>query len=104
MKLQVVGVLGIMVTAALSVGCNGSSQAKAKTPTDVFSAMNAELENAISTTSVTSDEIPLPESRLPVAQWEDDEAPAKPLQTWGAAPESPPAETLASGPGPFDRL
>ena len=102
MKLQTVGVLGILVAAAFSVGCNGSSQAKAKAPTDVIGAMNAELENAISTTTLTSEQMPLPESRMPVAKWEDDDAPAKPLQTWGAEEAPPHVEDLSAS--AFDRL
>jgi hypothetical protein len=106
MKLHVVGVLGVLVAASFSIGCNPgsrSSQGPAKAPVDVISAMNAELGNTISTTTVTSEQMALPESRMPVAKWEDDEAPAPPLQTWGAAPEPPPpVDVLASG--PFDRL
>ncbi len=102
MKLQAVGVLGILVAAAFSVGCNGGSQGKAKSPSDVFGAMDAELENAISTTTLTSEQMPLPESRMPVAQWEDDEAPAKPLQTWGSEEAPPGVDDLASS--AFDRL
>ena len=102
MKLHAVGVLGILVAAAFSVGCNGSSQAKAKGASDVFGTMNAELQNAISTTTLTSEQMPLPESRMPVAQWEDDEAPAKPVQTWGVEEAPPSVDALTSS--AFDRL
>jgi len=103
MKLHLVGVLGIMMAAAFSVGCNGGARGQAKAPADVFGAMDAELANAISTTTLTSEQMPLPESRMPVAQWEDDEAPAKPIQTWGAEPEPPPPASALAG-GPLDRL
>lgn len=53
----------------------------------------AKAPDAVSTTSLTSDEMILPTSRMPVArEWEDpwaDEGPeADPkLQTWGSAPK-----------------
>jgi hypothetical protein len=118
MKLLVPGILGLMLSAAMSVGCGPGLSHRAKAPeppTDVFNAMDAELAHAmIGTTTVTSAEAPLPESRLPLAPWDDTPAAAAPVvavtPTWGAngelavatpagaAPAAEPAAAAAPAP------
>jgi hypothetical protein len=78
------GALGIVMGTALITGCGpglGHHGKYAKAP------------DAVGTTSITSEEIQLPGSRMPVARewedpWADDDKDADPgLQTWGAAPK-----------------
>lgn len=105
MKLVVAGLLGVMVSAAMSVGCGPglSHRVMAPEPTnDVFSAMDAELSHAmISTTTVTSGEaLPLPESRLSMAAAREDAQPVvAAAPTWGAGGESA-AEPAGAGVAP----
>jgi hypothetical protein len=92
MKLLVAGLVGVMVSAALSMGCGPglSHRVKAPEPTsDVFSAMDAELAHAmIGTTTLTSgDALPMPESRLSVAESNREPVVAA-APTWGAGGES----------------
>jgi hypothetical protein len=76
-----------LLALAMLTGCGPGLTRKAKAPTDVFQTMDAELSHAIGTAQLTSEEMPLPESRMPLAQWDEDED-TKPVQTWGvpAAP------------------
>ena len=88
MRTALLGFVGL-VALTTSVGCGPGLSHRAKAPAqpDVFTTMDAELKNAVAgTTTLTSAEpMPLPDSRLPVAQWDGDEsAPAAPSQTWGA--------------------
>ncbi len=103
MRAALLGFVGL-VASTTSVGCGPgltrhSQAAKAPAQPDVFVTMDAELKNAVaSTTTVTSaeDPMPLPESRLPVAQWDGDEpAPTPPPATWGA----PQVPSLEASPG-----
>jgi hypothetical protein len=100
---HVAGLSAVLVSLALLSGCSGS---RAKTPDEVFSAMNKELaqtldEPAVGTATLTSEtivvapvapaalpEMPLPESRMSLAELTE---PAG--QTWGTPP--PPAPALA---------
>lgn len=81
-----------LLALAMLTGCGPGLTRKAKAPTDVFQTMDAELSHAIGTTQLTSEEMPLPESRMPLAQWDEDED-TQPLQTWG----------VPAAPIPFDR-
>ena len=76
MKLHVAGVLGVMVVALSTVGCGllGARGAQAKVP--------------VGTTTVTNAMVP--DSPLPPALWEEDEAPVTPpVETWGVKPATP---------------
>ena len=101
MKLIVAGLVGVMVSAALSMGCGPglSHRVKAPEPTsDVFTAMDTELSHAmIGTATLTSGEVlPLPESRLSVAAAREEAQPiVAAVPTWGAGGES--AEPAGAG-------
>jgi hypothetical protein len=85
--LGALGVLGtVLLTAATGCGPGlGHHGQFAKAP------------DAVSTTSLTSEEMPLPSSRMPVARefdtgwedpWADEKSDANPkLQTWGESPK-----------------
>jgi len=80
MKLHVAGLVGVMLVAALSVGC-GLGKTEAKAP--------------VSTTSLTS--APLtPDPLFPVVIWDEDEDSAKAatpapqlVETWGVRAPTP---------------
>ena len=99
MKLSLLGSLVLMVAAAASTGCGPGLSHRAKAPTDdVFLRMDAELANAIGTTTLTGAE--LPSSRMSVAEGTvapeaEAEAPVAVVQTW-ATPASvePPLASL----------
>lgn len=81
MKLHAVGLVGVMLGAAMSVGCGsglGHHGKWAQAP-----------EGQVGSATLSSESIPLPASRMPLAQWEDDDdgATDPALQTWGAAPK-----------------
>jgi hypothetical protein len=102
MRTALLGILGLLAMTSV-VGCGPGltrHSQKAKSP-DVFTTMDAELENSIpGTTTLTSAEpMPLPGSRLSLAQWEDDDAPL-PQVTWGL-PAFPPE--LATSPYAVDQ-
>lgn len=81
--------LGLL--AASSVACTPTQ--RAKEPSDVFAKMDKELANAISTTTLTSDVIELPNERLSLAQWEEEEEEEDeqgPVQTWATPPKTDP--------------
>jgi hypothetical protein len=85
MRTALLGILGFAAMTTV-VGCGPGltrHSQQAKTP-DVFMTMDAELKNSLSgTTTLTSAEpMPLPGSRLSLAQWEDDEQPQV-VETWG---------------------
>ena len=97
MKLKHVG-FGVAMTlvAAMSVGCGPgmSHRAPANAPVDVVAAMEVELSHTlVGTTTVTGADMVLPTSRMPIAEWRDDEPPAPPSQTWGVTPAPQPIET-----------
>jgi hypothetical protein len=89
MRTALLATLGLLsLTTVVGCGPGLSHRVKAQSPQspDVFTTMDAELASTIGTTSVTSAEpMPLPESRLSLAQWDaDDDVPAqKAAQTWG---------------------
>ena len=78
------GALGIAMGMAVLTGCGPGMGHHGKF---------AKAPDAVGTASLTSDEIQLPGSRMPVArEWEDpwaDEAPETDpkMQTWGAPPK-----------------
>lgn len=85
MKLHVVGLLGIVLGGLASVGCgpglgHHGKWAKANVP-----------EDAVGTTMLFSDTIPLPASRMSLSAAKaaelDADAPDPALQTWGAPPK-----------------
>lgn len=94
MKLVVAGLVGVMVLAAMSVGCGPGLSHRAKAPErtpDVFNAMDAELAQAmVGTTRVTSGETSsLPDSRLSVSSTTTPAgAVAAAAPTWGSSEES----------------
>ncbi len=100
MRSALLGTLGLLaLTTVVGCGPGLTRHSKAAKAPDVFATMDAELANAVATTTVTSGEpMPLPESRLSLAQWEEEQAePAPPpVQTWGAPVAFPPE--LASSP------
>jgi len=104
MKLVVAGLVGVMVSAALSMGCGPGLSHRVKAPepaSDVFAAMDAELSQAmIGTTTLTSGEaLPMPESRLSVAAAREEAQPVvAAAPTWGAGGES--AEPAGAGVAP----
>ncbi len=114
MRAALLGFVGLFAISA-GAGCGPgltrhSQQAKAPAQPDVFTTMDAELKNAlVGTTTVTSGEqMPLPESRLPLAQWDGDATPAPPpAQPWGA-PEEPqagqPSPAEAAAPSPASKI
>jgi hypothetical protein len=80
--MKLASALGIVVVGSFLGGCTPTQ--RAKEPGDVFAAMDKELANAISTTTLTSDVIELPTERLSLAQWDADaDEEDGPLQTWG---------------------
>lgn len=89
MKLCLLASVVMTVAVGMMTGCGPGLSHRAKAPTDVFEAMDAELSNAIvGTTTVTSaplQAMPLPESRMSVAAAA--EAPAPAMQTWGGSDE-----------------
>jgi hypothetical protein len=98
---HVVGLSAVLVSLALLSGCSTS---RAKTPDEVFSAMNKELaqtldEPTVGTTTLSSEtiviapvapvalpEMPLPETRMSLSELTE---PAG--QTWGTPPPLAPA-------------
>jgi hypothetical protein len=97
MKLYAVGSVALTLATCMLGGCGPGLTSRTRAPTDVFKAMDAELANAIGTTSLTSADAPsmdnrhdrrLPEGRMPVsaAKHEDDSPP--PVQTWGSSQPS----------------
>ncbi|HEY8079221.1 MAG TPA: hypothetical protein VIF62_34050, partial [Labilithrix sp.] len=94
-----------LVALTTSVGCGPGLTRHAKTAAqpDVFTVMDAELKNAlVGTTTLTSGEpMPLPDSRLPLAQWDgDDQQSAPVVQTWGASQAPPQIEPSPYEPAP----
>lgn len=88
------GSIVVVLAVAMLTGCGPGLSHRVKSP-DVFQTMDAELSHAIGTTTVTSEQMPLPESRMPLAQWEEDEDFATPLQTWGVPAAPIPADREA---------
>lgn len=97
MKLHhVLGSLVLMVAAASSIGCGPGLSHRAKAPTDdLFVKMDAELSNAI-TTSTTLTGAEMPSSRLPTE--EPAVAALEPAvsvtETWATPPPAPAAESV----------
>ena len=94
MKLHLLGSLSIgvlsMLTGIAATGCGPGLTSRAQAPNEkMLQAVDAELSNAIvGTTTLTSAPLPpmpLPESRMPVSQHAQENAPAA-VQTWGAPP------------------
>lgn len=89
MKLHVVGLLGVVLAGVTSIGCGpglGHHGKWAKAPSS----------DAVGTTTLSSDSIPLPGSRMSLSStstslkplpWEDDEDVDPALQTWGTPPK-----------------
>lgn len=91
MKLHVVGLFGVVLAGAMtSIGCGpglGHHGHWAKAPTT----------DAVGTTTLSSDSIPLPASRMSLSSasptslkplaWEDDDDADPSLQTWGTPPK-----------------
>jgi hypothetical protein len=91
MKLALGPLVVTLATVTLGMmlgGCGpGLTSHAAKAPADVFRSMDAELANAIGTTSLTSADAPsmrLPDERMSVSGAKADDAPP-PVQTWGAS-------------------
>ena len=101
MKLPLLGSVLLMVAAA-STGCGPGLSHRAMAPSDdVFQKMDAELANAIGSTTVTGAELPssrMPVDRMPLeAVAPEAEAPVTVVQTWATpAPAEQPAEPEAA--------
>ena len=85
-----------MLSMLSMLGCACGSGAAAKGPSD--------LSSAVGTTTLSSDTMLLPDSRMPVASGTEETEPAP--QTWGAAAEAeaPKAPAEAAASDPFDRI
>jgi len=95
--MKLAGLAGVVAVGMMLVGCaSGAPAAKAPAPAgapDLFARMESELAHAISSTTVTSAELPAsarpepkPEATAPSP--EPAEAAAAPMRTWGTAPSS----------------
>jgi hypothetical protein len=86
MKLHAVGLIGVVLAGVTSIGCGpglGHHGRWAQAPTT----------DAVGTTTLSSDAIPLPASRMSLSAvkaeanpWDDDAEADPSFQTWGAPP------------------
>jgi hypothetical protein len=108
MKRMAAGLMGAMLLAMTSVACGPGLTHHAKAPEpppmDVLTALDLELANSLSTTTLTSFEV-LPDSRLSTnVNVDNKEQPVSATSTWGTneGAEAPHAKPSMVDDRPYD--